>query len=122
MNKCRGLKRLPRLLMRELLGGQTAQFIVDEGQQLLCGLGVTVIDGTENLRDFRHRRPRICAHCQSGGTGHAGVSLPDTLNDGHQSMADNLNGSRLSQRVNTSMVDGEHRILKVWFVLKILDL
>ncbi len=41
----RGLERLPGLLLRQLHGGQLAQFVVDERQELLGGLGIALLDG-----------------------------------------------------------------------------
>src|SRR5262249_7310149 len=51
----RGLERLARLLLRQLLDGQLAQLLVDQRQQLLRRLGVTPLDGREDAGHVRHR-------------------------------------------------------------------
>ena len=52
----RGLERLAGLLLGQPLGGQLAQLVVDQRQELLGGLGVAVLDGREDARDVVHRR------------------------------------------------------------------
>ena len=52
----RRLERLPRLLLRQPLGGQFAQLVVDQRQQLLGGLRVALLDRREDSRDVVHRR------------------------------------------------------------------
>src|SRR5262245_29650008 len=54
MNKSRGLERLPRLLLRQLLRRQLAELVVDERQELLGGTGVALLDGGQNARDLGH--------------------------------------------------------------------
>src|SRR5262249_37500506 len=54
VNKSRGLERLPRLLLRQLLRRQLAKFIVDERQELLGGTGVALLDGEQDSGDFGH--------------------------------------------------------------------
>ena len=55
----RGLERLAGLLLRQPLGGQLAELVVDQRQELLGGLGVAVLDGREDARDVVHcRGPR----------------------------------------------------------------
>ena len=41
-----------------LRGGQAAQFIVNQGQQLVCSVWFSAFDGGENLRDFVHKPGR----------------------------------------------------------------
>jgi hypothetical protein len=41
----RGVEGLARLLLRQLLGGQPAQLVVDQRQELLGGVGVALLDG-----------------------------------------------------------------------------
>ena len=54
MDQGRGVERLARLLVRQPLGGQLAQLIVDQGQELLGGLRVAGLDGREDARDVVH--------------------------------------------------------------------
>lgn len=37
-----------------LVGRHAAQFVVDQRQQFIGGLGITVFDGVEELRDVTH--------------------------------------------------------------------
>src|SRR5262245_46133474 len=48
MNKSRGLERLARSLLRQLLRRQLAKFVVDERQELLGSTGVAFFDGGQN--------------------------------------------------------------------------
>src|SRR5262249_50163780 len=52
----RRLEGLPRLLVRQLLRRQLAELVVDQGQELLGGAGVALLDGTQDLRDLAHGR------------------------------------------------------------------
>ena len=49
------LEGLPRGLAGEPLGGQPAQFLVDQGQELLGGPRVALLDRREDVRDVAHR-------------------------------------------------------------------
>ena len=49
-----GLERLPGLLLRQPLGGQLAQLVVDQRQELLGGLGVALLDRREDASDVVH--------------------------------------------------------------------
>jgi hypothetical protein len=40
-----GLERLSGLLLCQVLGGELAQLVVDERQELLGGLGIALLDG-----------------------------------------------------------------------------
>src|SRR4051794_27062111 len=62
MDQGRGVERLARLLVRQPLGGQLAQLIVDQGQELLGDLRVAGLDGREDAGDVVHGR-------RSPGTG-----------------------------------------------------
>src|SRR5439155_465134 len=56
------------LLLGELLGGEAAQAVVDQRQQLLGRVGVALLDGGQNARDVSHWRYRGCgreAVCRS---------------------------------------------------------
>src|SRR5262245_40417656 len=49
-----GLQRLARLLLREFLRRELPQLVVDQGQGLLRGVGVTLLDGRQDTGDFAH--------------------------------------------------------------------
>src|SRR5262249_38902156 len=60
-----GLERLPRLLLGQLLRGELAQFVVDEGQELRGGVRVALLNGGQNAGDIGHdsehtARAKIC--------------------------------------------------------------
>ena len=52
----RGLERLARLLLRQPLGGELAQLVVDQRQELLGRLRVALLDGREDAGDVVHGR------------------------------------------------------------------
>src|SRR5262249_21188977 len=54
VNQGGGLERLSRLLVGQLLGGELAQLVVDQRQELLCGRGVALLDGGQDAGDFTH--------------------------------------------------------------------
>ena len=54
MHQGRGLKRLPRFLLGELLRRQFAQLVVDERQELLGGLRVALFDCRQNAGHITH--------------------------------------------------------------------
>ena len=54
----RGLERLAGLLLRQLLGGQLAQLVVDQRQELLGRLRVALLDGREDAGHVVHRHLR----------------------------------------------------------------
>src|SRR5262249_26964545 len=56
VDQCGGLKRLPRMLLGQLLRRQLAQLVVDQRQELAGGAGIALLDGGEDARDFGHRR------------------------------------------------------------------
>ena len=53
-----GLERLAGLLLRQPLGGQLAQLVVDQRQELLGRLGVALLDRREDAGHVVHQRPR----------------------------------------------------------------
>jgi len=53
-----GLQRLAGPLLRQLLGGQLPQLVVDQRQELAGGVGVALLDGGEDAGDFTHGRHR----------------------------------------------------------------
>ena len=57
----RGLEGLAGLLVPQPSGGKVAEFLVDQGQELLGRLGVALLDGFEDARHVVHSRgpPRI---------------------------------------------------------------
>jgi hypothetical protein len=56
MNQGRGLERLSRLLLNQLLCREFAQFVIDQRQELSGGVRVAGFDAGEDLRDFVHER------------------------------------------------------------------
>lgn len=44
MNECRWLERLPRRLVGQTMGGEFAEFVVNQGQQLLGGVRVALVN------------------------------------------------------------------------------
>jgi hypothetical protein len=52
----RGLERLAGCFTGKLLRGQTAQFGVDQREQLLCGPRIALLDGREDSGNVIHRR------------------------------------------------------------------
>ena len=60
VDQCGGLKRLARLFLGQPLGGQPAQFVVDQRQQLLGGMRVALLDGGQDAGDFIHWRRQNC--------------------------------------------------------------
>src|SRR5262249_23152983 len=50
----RGLERLLRSLLSQPLGGEPAQFVVDQRQELLGGGRVALLDGRQDLGDVGH--------------------------------------------------------------------
>jgi hypothetical protein len=51
VNERGGLKRLTRRFQRHLGRRQSAQLIIDHRQEFLCGFGVALRQGFENVRD-----------------------------------------------------------------------
>ena len=51
----RGLERLAGLLLGHLCGGQLAQLVVDQRQELLGGVRVALLDGGQDARHLAHR-------------------------------------------------------------------
>ena len=54
MHQGGGLERLARLLLGQLLRRQAAQLVVDQGQQLLRGGRVVLLDGAQDVGDVAH--------------------------------------------------------------------
>ena len=58
MDEGGGLEGLAGPLRREFPRRQPAKLVIDEGQELLGRLGVTLLDGREDARDVVHRGAR----------------------------------------------------------------
>ena len=54
MDERGGLQRLVRRFVGHLVGGELAQFFIDQRQQFIGGFGVAVFDGLQNLGDVAH--------------------------------------------------------------------
>ena len=56
------LKSLARILPGHLGGRQLQQLVIDEGQKLLSGPSVALLDGVQDSRDIGHRNgsPLAC--------------------------------------------------------------
>jgi hypothetical protein len=50
------LERLTGLLLGQTLRRQAAQVVVDQGQQLLGGVGIALLDGRQNPGNGTHLR------------------------------------------------------------------
>src|SRR5206468_11599450 len=55
VNQGGGLERLPRRLVSQLPGGQLAQLVVDQRQELTGGVRVALIDRGQDAGYFAHR-------------------------------------------------------------------
>jgi hypothetical protein len=55
---CRSRRRcaayLAGRLLRQLVIGQSAKFVVNQGQELFCGVGLALLDGGQNTCDLSH--------------------------------------------------------------------
>jgi hypothetical protein len=58
MDQSRRLQGVARPLAGEALGGQPEQLLVDERQELLGGVGVSLLDGRQDARNVAHGRHR----------------------------------------------------------------
>ena len=54
--QCRGLQAVPRALASHAPAGQSVEFPIDDGRQLLKGTFVSVAPGTERRWPFHHHR------------------------------------------------------------------
>jgi hypothetical protein len=54
MDERGGLQRLVRRFVGHLVGGELAQFFIDQRQQFISGFGVALFDGVENVGDVVH--------------------------------------------------------------------
>ncbi len=55
VDQCRGLERLARRLMGQPLRGELAQLVINQGEQSLRRLGISLLDRRENSGDVVHR-------------------------------------------------------------------
>ena len=53
-----GVEGLSRFFVGEFLGGEFAQLVVDQRQQLIGGVQIALLDGLQNLGDGSHKAPR----------------------------------------------------------------
>jgi hypothetical protein len=56
VDKRRGLKRLPRLFVRQLLCCYLAQLVIDQRQELLSGVQIALLEGRQDAGDVGHQR------------------------------------------------------------------
>src|SRR6266700_2063239 len=54
MHERRRLEGITGSLVRHLVRGQFAQLLIDEGEQLTCGLGIALLNAVEDLGDVAH--------------------------------------------------------------------
>ncbi len=54
MDQCRGLEGLPGGLVSQLPHGQSAQLVVNQGQELIRGVGITLLDGGQDSGQLIH--------------------------------------------------------------------
>jgi hypothetical protein len=54
MNQCSRLKRLAGLFMGHLASRQAPQLVINERQQLFCGVRVALLNAVQNACDFAH--------------------------------------------------------------------
>jgi len=54
MHQCGSLQCLARFLIRELMGRELAQLVVDERQQLRRGVWIALFDGGQDAHDLAH--------------------------------------------------------------------
>lgn len=67
MNQGRGLQGLARLLVRKFGGGELAEFVINEWQQLLRGARIARLNVREDLSDVAH----VCGPCVDAFPPHA---------------------------------------------------
>ena len=60
-----GLQGLAGVLQGQPLGGQPAQLVVDERQELLRGVRVALLDGVQDARDVTHELLPVSLHWRS---------------------------------------------------------
>ena len=78
MDQGGGLKRLTRRHAAQFLDGEVAEFVVDQGQELLGGLRVALLDGREDLRHISHGQSLLSRGLRLGPSCTARVtSQPD---------------------------------------------
>ncbi len=57
MNERRRLQRLSRFLLDHLCDGQFAKFVINQRQKLVSGMGITLLNGGQDLSHFGHGAP-----------------------------------------------------------------
>src|SRR5947209_20614871 len=58
MHQGRRLQRLAGLFLSHLLGRQLPELVIDEGQELLGGVRVTLLDGRQDARKIAHEEQK----------------------------------------------------------------
>ena len=69
VDKCGGLECLAGFLAAELDCGDSAEFAVDDGDEVVGGLKVAPLDGVQDVRDFVHALPSTRQPEHPGGFG-----------------------------------------------------
>ncbi len=54
VNQCSGLQRLPSRFVRHSMSSELAQFLVNQREQLVCRLGIALLNGIQDVRDVAH--------------------------------------------------------------------
>ena len=54
MHQRRGLQRLARFLLGQLLRRKLSKLVIDQRQELIGGVRIAVFDGGQNTRDLMH--------------------------------------------------------------------
>jgi len=65
VDQCRGLERLAGFLLSELLCGQLAQLVIDEGQKLLGGVRIALVNRVQDLGQVGHESEHNARECDS---------------------------------------------------------
>lgn len=110
MDERRRLQGLTGLFVRQSLGGQPAQFVIDQRQQLLCRIRVALLDGGQDLRDVAHD-----SHLAEKGRGllkQVRTELIETAGPNMEAMVRDVTGVKvLSMHHDISTVTGEEIVV-----------
>ena len=71
MDQCRGLEGLSGLLLGEVPGGEAAQLLVDDGQEIVCRLQVSALSRAQDSCDLTGIWVRLQLGCPRGPWGYA---------------------------------------------------
>ena len=75
VDECGSVEGLPRLLVREFRGGEAAQLVVDQRQELRGGVGVALLDGGQDVGDVAHAAEHNSGGSAGQGNEAAGAGL-----------------------------------------------